>query len=174
MEIIDVTPKTEADWERIYLEAFPEYEQRPIADLVAMSEQQSGTRMQVITDEDQVVGVLYLCEIGVAKAFVLYFAMDAAIQSKGYGSRALAILKERYPEGLILEAEETGQQAENEEQRVKRYAFYMRNGFQDKQLLSENSGGIFHLLATTKEVSATEYLQAMQTLSIDAVIRRAQ
>ncbi len=172
MEIIDVTPKTEADWERIYLEAFPEYEQRPIADLVAMSDQQSGTRMQVVTDEDQVIGVLYLCEIGVDKAFVLYFAMDAKVQSKGYGSRTLAILKERYPKGLILEAEKTGHQAENEEQRVKRYAFYKRNGFEDKQLLSENSGGIFHLLATTEDVTATEYLQAMQTLSIDAVIRR--
>src|SRR5699024_12741525 len=42
------------------------------------------------------------------------FAMDAKIQSKGYGSRALAILKERYPKGLILEAEKRSEEHTSE------------------------------------------------------------
>lgn len=172
MEIIDVTPNTQKDWERIYAEAFPAYEQRPIAELVALVEQQDAIKMQVVVDDQTVVGVAYLCEIGLSKAFLLYFAIDATIQSKGYGSRALALLKERYEDGVILEAEQMGTQAENEAQRTRRYDFYMRNGFEDKQLLSENSGGVFHLLASTPDISATEYLQAMHALSIEAIVRR--
>lgn len=172
MEIIDVTPNTQKDWERIYTEAFPEYEQRPMAELVTLVEQQDAIKMQVIVDDQTIVGVVYLCEIGLSKAFLLYFAIDATIQSKGYGSRALATLKERYKDGVILEAEQVGTQAENEEQRTRRYDFYMRNGLEDKQLLSENSGGVFHLLASTPDISATEYLQAMHTMSIEAIVRR--
>ncbi len=172
MEIIDVTPNTQKDWERIYTEAFPEYEQRPMAELVTLVEQQDAIKMQVIVDDQTIVGVVYLCEIGLSKAFLLYFAIDATIQSKGYGSRALATLKERYKDGVILEAEQVGTQAENEEQRTRRYDFYMRNGLEDKQLLSENSGGVFHLLASTPDISATEYLQAMHAMSIEAIVRR--
>ncbi|SCB85150.1 GNAT family N-acetyltransferase [Weissella bombi] len=173
MEIIDVTPNTQNDWKRVYDEAFPPYEQRPISELFDLVEQQDAIKMQVVVDEQNVVGIVYLCEIGLSKAFVLYFAIDANIQSKGFGSRALAMLQERYPGGVILEAEETGTQAENEEQRVRRYDFYMRNGFEDKQLISENSGGTFHLLASTPDINTTEYLQAMHAMSIEAIVKRA-
>lgn len=173
MEIIDVTPNTQNDWKRVYDEAFPPYEQRPISELFDLVEQQDAIKMQVVVDEQTVVGIVYLCEIGLSKAFILYFAIDANIQSKGYGGRALTMLQERYPGGIILEAEQTGTQAENEEQRVRRYDFYMRNGLEDKQLISENSGGTFHLLASTPDINTTEYLQAMHAMSIEAIVKRA-
>ena len=58
----------------------------------------------------------------------------------------LALLKTRYPKGVLLESEEIGKNAANEAQREKRYQFYERNGVLDTGYLIMDRGLTFHIM----------------------------
>ncbi|GMA69843.1 N-acetyltransferase [Leuconostoc litchii] len=172
IKIVDATKKDEQYWHDIYLNAFPAYERLPFSKLQQVVKEHEAVRMAMIIDDGQPTGILLLVEIPEEKVFVLYFAVDANIRGKGIGSRTISVLKEAYGKGIILESEIIGQQAENEDQRVKRYEFYQRNAVQDSGFITENMGGTFHLLRTTDIVSDVEYIQAISILGIEAKVEK--
>jgi GNAT superfamily N-acetyltransferase len=62
--------------------------------------------------------------------FILYLAVDSKLRSKGYGSRILNIISERYKNNtIILDIEAIDKTADNFEQRKKRKNFYLSNGY---------------------------------------------
>lgn len=69
---------------------------------------------------------------GPAQALPLldYFAMLPALRGQGYGSRALELLKQQYPEGFFLEAEDPADAKDEDDKatRLRRVAFYQRAG----------------------------------------------
>ena len=74
-------------------------------------------------------GLVYVISAG-ASLYVLYLAVDAKQRSRGYGSRILQALRELHPgKDLVLEIEPLEEEAPNYAQRVRRLAFYQRNGF---------------------------------------------
>ncbi|MFI3214654.1 MAG: GNAT family N-acetyltransferase [Eubacteriales bacterium] len=81
-------------------------------------------------DGDLFVGVLFTIET-TDTLFVFYIAVNDKLHSKGYGTKLLQILFEKYPHKSITLFIETmdDTSAINYEQRVKRLAFYQRNGF---------------------------------------------
>ena len=61
-----------------------------------------------------------------------YFAVREELRGKGYGQQILTQLIERYKEQpFVLDMESTTQVCDNLEERRKRQAFYLRNGFRD-------------------------------------------
>ena len=63
--------------------------------------------------------------------YVLFLAIDEKYQGCGYGSRALEAIQKRYPDRRIfLSIESIDENADNYEQRLRRKAFYERNGFE--------------------------------------------
>ena len=61
-----------------------------------------------------------------------YFAVPEELRGQGFGQRILSQLLERYKdESFILDMESPEQICENSEQRKRRHAFYLRNGFRD-------------------------------------------
>ena len=62
--------------------------------------------------------------------FVLYLAVDNTLHSQGYGSRCLSLL-DTIADGrtIALNVEIPHADAPNNEQRLRRIAFYERNGF---------------------------------------------
>ena len=61
-----------------------------------------------------------------------YFAVPEKFRGRGIGQRILTQLLERYKdESFILDMESPEQVCENSEQRKRRHAFYLRNGFRD-------------------------------------------
>lgn len=65
-------------------------------------------------------------------AYIFLLANDKNVRSKGYGSNTLQEVMKRYPDQqMILDFEELDLKAENYLQRVKRKAFYLRNGFHE-------------------------------------------
>lgn len=169
IKIVNVTEEDKAYWQDIYMQSFPEYERLDFMQLAQLAKTKKPVKMALVVDE-QPVGILLLVEISAQKVFVLYFAVDANIRGRGIGSKTIAALKEQYPNGVILESEITGQQADNEMQRVKRYDFYKRNGVNDAHLVTKNMGGTFHLLRTTDEISDDDYLNAVSELGIEAQV----
>ncbi len=81
-------------------------------------------------DNNQFVGILFTIETK-DTLFVNYIAVNDQIRSKGYGSKLLQTLFERYPKQSVTLFIETmeDKNANNYEQRVKRLAFYEKNGF---------------------------------------------
>ena len=64
-----------------------------------------------------------------------YFAVCESLRGRGYGTMILERIKSRYKDiGLILDMESPRQEADNDEQRRRRYAFYLRNGFSDTRI----------------------------------------
>ncbi|QEA59001.1 GNAT family N-acetyltransferase [Leuconostoc koreense] len=169
IKIVDVTEENKAYWQNIYMQSFPAYERLDFIQLAQMAKTKESIKMALIVDE-QPVGILLLVEISVQKVFVLYFAVDTNIRGRGIGSQTIDALKNQYPNGVILESEITGQQADNEVQRVKRYDFYKRNGVNDSHLVTKNMGGTFHLLRTTDDISEADYLNAVSELGIEAQV----
>ena len=61
-----------------------------------------------------------------------YFAVSDKLRGKGYGQQILSMLMNRYKDSTnILDMESPEQVCENVEQRQRRHAFYLRNGFRD-------------------------------------------
>ena len=61
-----------------------------------------------------------------------YFAVREELRNKGYGQEILSMVKERYKgQTSVFDMESPRQECDNIEQRKRRHAFYLRNGFRD-------------------------------------------
>jgi GNAT superfamily N-acetyltransferase len=64
-----------------------------------------------------------------------YFAVKEELRGKGLGQQILNQLIERYKgQSCVLDMESPRQECDNKEQRLRRHAFYLRNGFRDTNL----------------------------------------
>ena len=130
MKTRTVTQQTD-DYERVialYEEAFPPEERFPVDELVAMSAKPE-VKFEAYHDDGLFCGFTYNIETP-SYLYVLFLAVVADKRSSGVGSRILEHLKVQYPDRThVLEIEPLDPAADNYDQRVKRLAFYERNGF---------------------------------------------
>ena len=64
-----------------------------------------------------------------------YFAVREEMRGKGYGQRILSQLIEHYKgQTCVLDMESPTQMCDNIDQRKRRHAFYLRNGFRDTNI----------------------------------------
>ncbi|MCR9186001.1 MAG: GNAT family N-acetyltransferase [Halieaceae bacterium] len=83
----------------------------------------------VIYENDDWLGLIYSIEYRDI-AFVQFLAISESSRSKGYGSKVMESLRcVNSGKRIVLNIEELDEQAENCQQRVKRRAFYEKNGF---------------------------------------------
>lgn len=83
--------------------------------------------------ENRLVAYAYLCGIASrpeAPVLLDYLAVVKEHRDEGYGSNVLALLKDKLPQGLMIEAESvvTAEDAAERHTRERRIAFYERNG----------------------------------------------
>ena len=65
-------------------------------------------------------------------AYLAYFAIAPECRSQGVGSAALALLREHYAgRQIVVECEASDEKAPNQQQRLRRRAFYLRCGYQE-------------------------------------------
>ncbi len=104
----------------------------------------------VYYDEDLFVGIMFTIESD-DTVFVFYLAVNDKIHSKGYGSKLLQILFEKYSgKSITLFIETMDPKAANYEQRVKRLAFYVKNGFADTGIKAGFDSPFVDILSTDK------------------------
>lgn len=91
-------------------------------------------------------------------AYLFFFAIEPDKRGKGYGSKVLGKLKERY-EGkrLFLAREQLDERSNNYGERVKRHEFYLHNGFEDLPCRIKEAWVIYDVMGTGGKVSAEEY-----------------
>lgn len=145
----------------LYETAFPIQERKPFG-FMEMLAAQGKMEMLAIMDEERFVGLAIVLLAG--EAVILdYFAIDPSMRNCGHGGKALGMLVNRYrDQRMILEIEVEDPQAENALERVKRKAFYMRNGIKETGVYAHVYHTDFELLSADGNLTYEEYVQAMK------------
>ncbi len=119
----------------------------------------------VYYDEDLFVGILFTINSN-DTLFVFYIAVNDKIHSKGYGSKLLRLLFSKYPNKSITLFIETmdDKTAKNYEQRVKRLAFYERNGFIHTGIKAGFKTPFVDILSTDKNYDALKAKKLMRLI----------
>ena len=117
-----------------YKRIFPKEECKPYA-LIKKTFENNITDMIEIIESDKIVGFFIVNTLKNNQYAMLdFFAILPQYQNKGYGSKAIKLLKEENKnlEGIIIEIEKCGLGKNEEENsfREKRARFYERLGFQ--------------------------------------------
>ncbi len=148
-------------------EAFPPNESYDMDHILTLAESEHIEYMSFWEDE-VLCGVLFY-NVGKTMVYLFYLAVNRELRSKGYGRKLLAWLKKNYPDKSIAgNIEPTGFHADNEEQRVRRLAFYERNGFHRVSCRLSDDSGLYDIISTGEEFAEDEYIRLIEELGFDA------
>lgn len=119
-------------WIRIYClyrRAFPRYERKPFSIIRSMWKK-GKTDVWYFENSGRFAG--FAATINDSELILLdYLAVSKNMRGQGIGSRILSVLKEFYGgKGLFVEIESAYEAVPNREERLRRKAFYLKNGMQ--------------------------------------------
>ena len=144
--------------------AFPQNEQIPMWLLHILAIRKS-VEFSAYYDDDLFCGISYTAS-NEDLVFILYLAVNDKIRSKGYGSAILQCIKQRFSnKAIALNIEPLDPKSDNYAQRIKRYEFYLKNGFVDTHCQISDKSDYYRILATTKQFTIKEYKLAVKQLS---------
>lgn len=145
-------------------EAFPPAAQEPFPLLVALAKR-PGIDFLAFYDEDVFCGFAY-CITKADLTYVMYLAVSGQSRSKGYGTAILDAIKQAYPENAIaLDIESLSVLATNRPQRIKRQAFYFRNGFRELGVRMPEGNDMYDILVYGRQVSPDEIADVLAWFS---------
>lgn len=118
----------------LYQSAFPVEEQIPWDDLMRLVEQMH-LDFTAYYEDDNLIGITIVYPRPSYNWF-WYFAVSEELRGKGYGQQIMTLLIEKYKgQSFVLDMESPYQDpCPNPEQRKRRHAFYLRNGFRDTEV----------------------------------------
>ncbi len=159
----------------IYERSFPPEEQIPFPELLASAQMDEVSFLAWIdpslpAGEDGAAGVVALTfSFVLPDLFYLGFlAVDGAARSAGYGTRILNYFHERYGDmPQLLEIEPVVREAGNYQQRMRRLAFYERNGFEVTDMLTHEADQTYRVLARDGIVSPQRLEEALNSVTDD-------
>ena len=106
---------------KLYKEAFPINERLPIFILKILSKKRKANFYEIY-DNTSFIGMLYNVYYKDI-VFVLYLAIDNQFRGKGYGSKVLNLIKEKYDKNrIILNIEKINEKAQQQKPSAKAYA----------------------------------------------------
>lgn len=130
----------------LYQRAFPEVERKPFS-LIERKAVMGSMEILAIKEGKQKVG---LAITAMEEELVLldYFAIAEEFRGQGEGSEALMLLQALYSDKcLFLEIEEPDEMALNQEERLRRKRFYLKNRMQETGIHIELFGVPMEILA---------------------------
>lgn len=111
-------------------EAFPDNERMSMSEIFEFVGA-TNTDFIGIYDESIPIGYIVLLKNDRC-GYVFFYAIGKEYRSKGYGGAALKELFKKYSDlQIILDFEQVDEAAANNEQRIRRKNFYLRNGFNE-------------------------------------------
>lgn len=147
----------------LYHRAFPQEERLPwwllrlnsIREGIGLTAWMDGERFCGFTSSATVEGL----------HFLLFFAVSEGCRGQGYGSAILQAIRERHP-AVALNIELLDPAAPNYPERLRRFAFYQRNGFRDAHYHVWEVGGKFRVLSTGLPLDVPRYKQVFRKLTL--------
>ncbi len=130
--ITDKSPEeVKSAFTEINNEAFPKNERCPLDRFFEL--QKMGLDVDIIGffEENELLGFFVSMKKGVC-AYAWFFAIREDLRSLGLGTKALRLIFEKYKNyQIVLDFEAIDESAPNNEQRIHRKNFYLRNGFKE-------------------------------------------
>ena len=156
MKSVKVTKESEKfpEIERLYRAAFPREERVPMDTLL-----ETDGPYDFIACYDGAV----LCGFYSALTFgdithILFLAVEEKLRDHGYGSQILAEIGKAYAgKRVILDVEMVNPEADNNEQREQRIAFYLRNGYHHSGISYGWRGVMYEILILDGTISEEEF-----------------
>ncbi len=166
MELVRVQTATSRELasriKELYTASFPKEERLPWW-LLRLNACREGIDLDAWLDGDTPVGMTASVTVG-RMHFLLFFAIMPQLQGKGYGSAILEVLR-RECDTVVLNVELLDPTASNYAQRLRRFAFYKRNGFFDTGWHVWEVGGKFRVLSTEKTLDPAAYRKLFKKLT---------
>lgn len=161
---VKAVTKNSEDFEAIkelFLTSFPEAERAPMGFLLWRAKREYIDFL-AFYDEDTLVGFIYLVTRG-SLTFVLHIAINSKIQSKGYGTQILNYVSEKYVGNrIILNIEELDENADNNDQRIKRRNFYIKNGYKASGMTMIDKVLVYEVLISGGDCTIDEYFALLK------------
>lgn len=130
----------------LYQKAFPESERKPFS-VIERKAAMGSMEILVIKEEGKRIG-LAITALEEDLVLLDYFAIAERNRGQGAGTEALQLLKALYSDRqFFLEIEELDDAAPNQAERLRRKAFYLRNGMLETGIHIELFGVKMELLA---------------------------
>lgn len=158
LKIVNIQ-KYNKEIKKLYREAFPRNERIPISILQLLT-RKNKAKFYAIYDGEEFIGLLYNVYYKDI-VLILYLAIDNKFRGKGYGSKVLDLIKQKYGKNrIILNIEQIDENSSNNKQRIKRKEFYQKNGFKSLGYTVKEGKEIYEMLCYSKndgKVSKEEY-----------------
>lgn len=141
----------------LYEEAFPANERKPFH--VLEENQKKGVTDILALVDERFLGLVITVNY---KDMVLidYFAVDSSARGGGIGSKALELIRQKYDgKRVFLEIETPDESSSNNEQRIMRKSFYLRNGVTAPGIYVNVYNTDMELMTFSKPVSFEEYAE---------------
>ena len=156
-------PQVEKRAKALYHSAFPKEERLPWW-LLKLNAHRQGIDLTAWMEGDTFCGFTASVTVD-GLHFLLFFAVDTPRQGMGYGSAILSKLRETY-RNVVLNVELLEESAPNYPQRLRRFAFYQKNGFFDTHYDVWEIGGRFRVLSTQPQLDVVGYKKLFRRLSL--------
>lgn len=147
---IDSEKARDGELRRLYETAFPVEEQIPYDDLIHLL-QVMDIDYTAYYEDEMLVGMTMVLRL-TRYNWGWYFAVREELRGKGYGQGILNAVLDKYHDGVpfVIDIESPLQlDAPNPEQRIRRHAFYVRNGLKDTGANRTYNGITFTILSSS-------------------------
>ena len=134
--------KISKDIKPLFISAFPR-DERPPAHIFFSSFKKKSNTLYGFYEEDVFIGFTSVVVIRDV-CYIYFLAVSPEIRNKGYGSKILSFIKDNYKDyNLLLCYEEVDEKYQDYPLRKKREQFYLRNGFTQNPLKTNEFGVVF-------------------------------
>lgn len=147
-------------------EAFPPEEYLAPDKLVEMS-MTDLLDFLALTDDDAFIGFMVV-QTHENLSYLFFLAIDPSLRAKGYGSRAIEVLRLLYPDKKqVVDFEMQDETASNNEQRIKRRRFYLKNGYKETGLFLSYLGVNYEVFCMDSDFEAQEFKDMMKEIRVE-------
>lgn len=116
--------------------------------------------MYAIVDDLEFIGLIYLVSYQ-NLVFIFYFAIDPKLQSHGYGSKVLDIIKKRFSDKILLLNIEEVDDFDLDSDARRRKEFYIKNGFIPMDFKTIEYGVRYEMLTYNGAIAYENYKDLM-------------
>lgn len=157
MSKLELRKATNEDIEKIkivYNEAFPRSERKPFS---MIEKNVANGKMEILSIYDDDFCGLVISANYFDIVLIDYFAVAEEFRSKGIGSKAIPLIRERYKDKkAFLEIELADEKMTINDQPVRRKKFYLKNGMQCADIRVKLFGVPMEILSFGKKITAED------------------
>lgn len=147
----------------LYHRAFPSEERLPWW-LLYLNSMRAGIDLTAWMEDDEFRGFTASATVE-GLHFLLFFAVADDCRGQGYGSAILQAIQKQHP-AVVLNIELLDPAAPNYPERLRRFAFYQKNGFHDAHYHVWEVGGKFRVLSTRLPLDVPRYKKVFRKLTL--------